>query len=167
MVPGLLPDRSGLGRNVLRIDCGRSGRRIEPPSIRTTKRSHRLDDRPQSASKLLFQTVAPIRTLTSSVPRSVFIMMQPRSAISTNRSSSSRSRLPAATRNSTRANRAGESMRYPATSTRTSETSASRALIAASRLLMKQPPTEARKSSPPIGPASAPPFSAGLSISTR
>src|SRR5215471_18357359 len=80
-----------------------------------------------------------MRMRTSSVPRRVFIMMQPLSATSTSRSSCSAGPF-AVTSTSTAEKRAGASVIVPLTSIRTSEMSVSRALIAPSRLLMKQPP---------------------------
>jgi hypothetical protein len=112
------------------------------------------------------QTGDPIRNLTSSLPRSVFIMMQPRSAISTSFGSRSRSGPSALMNNSRASNRAGESAIVPITSVWMSESFDSLARMAARRLLMKQPPTAARNSSPPIGPMSVPPFEAGLSTTT-
>ncbi len=91
-------------------------------------------------------------TFRSSLPRSVLTMMQPRSAISTSFSTSSRSGLAAETRSSMEAKRAGESARVAITSVLTSEISALRALMAARRLLMKQPATEARRSDRPSAP---------------
>ena len=88
-----------------------------PPRRKSTTRSAirlRID----------YGTAAPVSTRRSSVPRSVFIMMHPRSAISIRRSRSSGSPPSAVTRSSRPVNLEGESARIPTTSTCTSETSA-------------------------------------------
>src|SRR5688572_11411876 len=125
-------------------------------------RQHQQERRGRSHAHADFSSVTEIATASLSV----FVTRHPRSDSAISFRIRSSSLYFPDTRNAIDSKRSGTPPTVPITDTRTSDTSASRVLTAASSVLKKQPPRDISKYSPPRGPRSLPPFSTGRSTNT-